>query len=117
VGERFSVKPSGLEAGSQVMADLQLRCQLIAEHVTAALAAMAGSAGDAGLSSALTAAAAEGNRAYTDMRAAFGHTSKGLAGSAEAFARSDQAVAAKSGAIAALGGTVIPGDQHGEPQP
>jgi hypothetical protein len=117
VGEGFSVKPRGLEAGSQVVADLQSRCQLIAEHVVRTLAAMAGSAGHAGLVSALTAAAAKGDRAYTGMWAAYGHTSHGLAGSARAYATSDQAVAAKAGAIASLGGKATPGDQHGEPQP
>lgn len=90
MGQGFTVRTSELQAGSQDMAALQGRCQLIAEYVEATLTAMAGSAGHADLASALTGAAGRGNRAFTGMWAAYGHASNGLAASAQNYANTEQ---------------------------
>jgi uncharacterized protein YukE len=96
VGQGFSVRTDGLRAGSQDMAALQGRCQIIAEYVVATLTAMAGSAGHPGLASALTGATRRENRAFTDMLAAYGHASNGLAASAQNYADTDQAIAGEA---------------------
>jgi hypothetical protein len=93
VGQGFSVRPGQLLAGSQNVAALQGRCQLIADYVVETLTAMAGSAGHAGLASALTGAAGRGDRAFTGMCAAYGHASNGLAASGQNYAGADQAAA------------------------
>jgi hypothetical protein len=110
VGQGFTVSPSGLETGSQLTGGLQSRCELIAEYVVTTLAAMAGSAGHADLESALKAAASKGDRAYTDMWAAYGHASQGLATSAHTYANADQSIAGQAGAL-------MPGGPRGGLQP
>jgi hypothetical protein len=96
VGQGFSVRTDELRAGSQDMAALQGRCQIIAQYVVATLTAMAGSAGHPGLASALTGAAGRGNRAFAGMLAAYGHASNGLAASAQNYADADQANAGRA---------------------
>jgi hypothetical protein len=110
VGQGFTVSPSGLETGSQVTGGLQSRCELIAEYVVTTLTAMASSSGHAGLESALKAAAGTGNRAYTDMWAAYGHASQSLAASAHSYSSADQSIAGRAGAL-------IQGGSHGGLQP
>jgi hypothetical protein len=110
VGQGFSVRPSGLSAGSQDMGALQRRCQLIAEYVVATLSSMAGSAGHAGLASALQGAAGRGDQAYTGMWAAYGHASQGLAASATTYSGTARAIATQLRAV-------IRGGRRGGPQP
>lgn len=106
MGKGFTVTPSGLEAGSQVTGGFQSRCELIAQYVVTTLSAMAGSAGHEGLASALKEAAGKGDRAYTDMWAAYGHTSQSLATSAHAYSSADQSIAGQIG-------TLMPGGSRG----
>lgn len=58
---------------------------------------MARSACHEGLSAALTRAAGQGNRAFTTMWAAYGHTSQGLAASAQNYLDADQSVISNLG--------------------
>jgi hypothetical protein len=99
VSQGFTVKPSGLDAGSQDMSGLQARCQLIAEYAMATLTAMAGSAGHAGLASALDGATGKSRRWYTGAWAAYGHASQGLATSSKTYASADQGVANQATAV------------------
>jgi len=92
MSQGFSVTPFVLQVGGQDVASLQGTCQAIAEDVAGALTAMAGSAGHQGLSAALTRAAGQGNRTFTTIWAAYGHTSQGLAASAQNYLDADQAV-------------------------
>jgi hypothetical protein len=105
VSQGFSVRPGELRAGSLDVADLQGRCQVLAEYVVATLSAMAGSAGHPGLASALTGAAGRGNRAFAGMLAAYGHASDGLAASAQNYSSTDQAIAGQARRVGwSLGG-------------
>lgn len=96
MGQGFSVRTGELRAGSQDMADLAGRCQVIAEYVVTTLTAMAGSADHPGLASALTETAGRGNRAFIGMQEAFGHASNALAASAQNYDVTDQAVAGEA---------------------
>jgi hypothetical protein len=91
MSQGFSVRPSGLQAGSQEVADLQSRCQVIAQSVVMTLKAMASSAGHVGLATAFDDAAGKGDRAYTGAWAAYGHTSQGLSASAKNYSGTEQA--------------------------
>jgi uncharacterized protein YukE len=92
MSQGFTVTPFVLQVGSQDVADLQDTCQAIADNVAGTLTAMAGSASHQGLCAALTRAAGQGNRAFTTMWAAYGHTSQGLAASAQNYLDADQRV-------------------------
>jgi hypothetical protein len=104
LGQGFSVRPSGLSAGSHDIGELQGRCQLIAQYVVATLTSMSGSAGHAGLAAALKDAAGRGDTAYTGMWAAYGHTSHSLAASANTYSSADQAIADQIRALIRGGG-------------
>jgi hypothetical protein len=91
MSQGFTVRSSGLQAGSQEVADLQARCQVIAQSVVMTRKAMAGSAGHAGLATAFNDAAGKGDRAYTGAWAAYGHTSQGLAASAKNYSSTEKA--------------------------
>jgi hypothetical protein len=82
------------------MSGLQQTCQKIAQDVVDALTDMAGAAGHAGLRGALTGAAGRGSNAYTAMSAALGHTSDGLASSAQTYLSADQKSASQASAVA-----------------
>jgi uncharacterized protein YukE len=97
MSQGFSVTPFVLQVGSQDVASLQDTCQAIAQDVAGTLTAMADSAGHQGLSAALTRAAGQGNRAFTTMWAAYGHTSQGLASSAQNYLDADQSVVSSLG--------------------
>jgi uncharacterized protein YukE len=97
MSQGFSVTPFVLQVGSQDVASLQDTCQAIAQDVAGTLTAMADSAGHQGLSAALTRAAGQGNRAFTTMWAAYGHTSQGLASSAQNYLNADQSVVSSLG--------------------
>jgi uncharacterized protein YukE len=92
MSQGFTVTPFVLQTGSQDVAGLQETCQAIAEDVAGTLSAMAGSAGHEGLSAALTGASGRGNRAFTTMWAALGHTSQSLATSAQNYLNADQKI-------------------------
>jgi len=102
VAQGFSVNANKLGAGSQDVAGLQGRCEIITGNAVDALAGMAGSAGHAGLASALTGAAGQGFKAFVEMAVAYRHVSDSLTASAEAYAGTERAIAARAGAI--LGG-------------
>jgi hypothetical protein len=97
MSQGFTVTPFVLQVGSQDVAGLQNTCQAIAEDVAGTLSAMAGSASHQGLSAALTKAAAQGDRSFTTMWAAYGHTSQGLAASAQNYLDADQKVVSNLG--------------------
>jgi uncharacterized protein YukE len=97
MSQGFSVTPFVLQVGGQDVAGLQDTCQAIAQDVAGALTAMAGSAGHQGLSEALTRAAGQGNRTLTTIWAAYGHTSQGLAASAQNYLDADQSVVSNLG--------------------
>ena len=97
MSQGFSVTPFVLQSGSQDVASLQSTCQAIAADVAGTLTAMAGSAGHQGLSAALTRAAGQGDRSFTTMWAAYGHTSQGLASSAQNYLDADQSVVSNLG--------------------
>lgn len=99
VGEGFSVNIAKLRSGSQQVADLQNRCELIAQDAAATLARMAGSAGNAALASALAGAFGQGTRTFSVMAAAYGHVSASLGASAVNYGNTDRAIAAKAGSI------------------
>jgi hypothetical protein len=85
-------------------------CLTISRDVVATISGMAGSAGHAALMAALTGAARRGNRAYTCMWAAYGHTSKSLATAGQGYAEADQGIARQIR-------TLAPGFFHGGAQP
>lgn len=97
MSQGFTVTPFVLRVGSQDVAGLQGTCQAIAEDVAGTLAAMAGSAGHQGLSASLTRAAGQGGRSFTTMWAAYGHTSHGLAASAQNYLDAEQNVISNLG--------------------
>jgi hypothetical protein len=97
MSQGFSVTPFVLQTGSEDVASLQSTCQAIAADVAGTLTAMAGSAGHQGLSAALTRAAGQGDRSFTTMWAAYGHTSQGLASSAQNYLDADQSVVSNLG--------------------
>jgi hypothetical protein len=99
VGEGFSVNPAKLRAGSQQVAGLQNRCELIAGDTGDTLTGMAGSAGHAGLASALSGAAGQGAKAFSVMLAAYGHVGGSLAASAANYSSTERSIAAKAGSI------------------
>jgi uncharacterized protein YukE len=90
MSQGFTVTPFVLQAGSQDVAGLQDTCQAIAQDVAGTLTAMAGSASHQGLSAALTRAAGQSGRSFTTMWAAYGHTSQGLAASAQNYLDAEQ---------------------------
>jgi hypothetical protein len=110
MSQGFTVRPSGLQAGSQDVAALQSRCQGIAQYIVMTLQAMAGASGHTGLAAAFSDAAGKGDRAYTGAWAAYGHASQGLAASAKNYSDVEQAII---GQIP----TVAPVRFRGGPQP
>jgi hypothetical protein len=110
MSQGFTVKTSGLDTGSQDMAGLQERCQLIAEYAMATLTAMAGSAGHAGLASALNGASGKSRRWYTGAWAAYGHASQSLSASSKTYSGADQGVANQ---VSSVGRDGLFGKLHG----
>jgi hypothetical protein len=88
----LKVTPSELQGGSEDVADLQIRCQVLAEYIVSTLNGMAGSAGHASLVSALNDAAAKGSRGYSGAWAAYRKAGVGLAGSAQAYSAAEQTI-------------------------
>jgi uncharacterized protein YukE len=100
MGRGFTVTPFVLGTGSQDIADLQQTCQTIAQDAEEALTGMASAAGHAGLRAALNGAVTSRcNPAYSAMWAALGHTSQGLASSAEAYMAAEQKVTGQASAV------------------
>ena len=110
MSQGFTVRPSGLQAGSQDVAAMQSRCQGIAQYIVMTLQAMAGAAGHAGLAAAFSDAAGKGGRGYTGAWAAYGHASQGLAASAKNYLHAEQAVISQIP-------TAAPGSFRGGPRP
>jgi hypothetical protein len=99
VGQGLSVDAGKLAKGSQDVAGLQERCDVIARGAVTALEGMAGSAGHAGLASALARAAGHGARTFEQMGAAYRHVSDSLAASAANYTATEQALAARTRTI------------------
>ena len=99
VGQGFSVRASKLQVGSQDVAGLQGRCEVVARDVVDALAGMAGSAGHPALASALTGAAGQGLVTFWAIGTAYQHVSDGLNASAETYSNAERAIAVKAGTI------------------
>jgi hypothetical protein len=99
VGQGFSVRASKLQVGSQDVADLQGSWQVLADSAVTAMDAMAGSVGHADLAAALSQTAGKGNKAFTDLWAAYGHVCDGLTSCAANYTKADQAIAASARAV------------------
>jgi hypothetical protein len=97
MGQGFTVKESVLQAKSEAATSLQEYCQAVALDAVGTLSDMVGSAGHSGLASALTEAAARGDKAFTGMLAAYLHVAEGLATSGQRYANAEQANTALSG--------------------
>jgi hypothetical protein len=96
MGQGFTVKASALQTQSDGSADLQVYCQAVAVDAVQSLAGMAASAGHPGLASALKNAAGRGDKVFSGMVAAYGHTGQSLASSSQVYARAEQANTARA---------------------
>jgi hypothetical protein len=99
VGQGFTVNAAKLQAGSQKVASLQSRCQVIAGDTADTLTSLAGSAGHAELATALAEAAGQGMRMFFAMGAAYEHVTSSLTASAANYSDTEQAIAAKADSI------------------
>ena len=92
----FTVKPSTLQTQSEGASNLQVYGEAVAVDAVQALASMAASAGHPGLASALKNAAGRGDKVFSGMVAAYGHTSQSLAAAGQTYANADQANATRA---------------------
>lgn len=98
-GQGLTVDAGKLAAGSQDVAALKARCEVIASDAVTALDAMAGSAGHAGLVSALADAAGHGARTFEQAGAAYRHVSDSLTASAANYTATEHGLTQQVGGI------------------
>jgi len=88
-GSGYTVQPSALRAGSELVSDLQSECEQLAGSVTEAFTALAAAAGDAGVESAARNAGVSALKQFLNANAGFQHTAQGLLNSATTYANAE----------------------------